>query len=189
MIPVLPFIVKSYGGGSIMYGVLLSMYPLFQFFAAPILGAWSDMLGRRPVLLISQAGTLLSWVIFAVSYVIPPIYFGPIALPLVVIMVSRIADGATGGNNSVANAYITDITKPENRSKIFSYLGGVVGLGLIIGPSIGGFTSSLGIGYLGTALVNMSISLVTLILMYFYLPESRLKWYRLSTHNFDTNFD
>ncbi len=172
MIPVLPFIVEQYGGGSLMYGILLSMYPLFQFFAAPILGAWSDLQGRRPVLLISQAGTLLSWVIFAIAYFVPNISIGSFALPLIVIMIARIADGVTGGNNSVANAYLTDITKPEERAKRFGMLGGIVGLGLIIGPAIGGYTSSLGIGYLGTALANIALSTVTLILMWYFLPET-----------------
>lgn len=172
MIPVLPFIVESYGGGSLMYGVLLSTYPFFQFFAAPILGALSDLYGRRPLLLLSQAGTLLSWVIFAVSYWLPPITIGPIALPLAVIMFSRITDGITGGNNSVANAYLADITKPEERAKTFGLLGGVVGLGLIVGPAVGGITSSTSLGYLGTALVNIAVSVVTLILMYIFLPES-----------------
>lgn len=172
MIPVLPFIVESFGGGSIMYGILLSMYPLFQFFAAPLLGAWSDVRGRRPVLLISQAGTLFSWVIFAVSYFIPHISIGPVLLPFIVILFARIFDGITGGNNSVANAFLADVTKPHERAKTFGLLGGVVGVGLIVGPAIGGFTSSWGIGYLGTSLANMVLSTITLILMYLYLPES-----------------
>ncbi len=172
MIPILPFIVRQYGGGTIMYGLLLTMYPLFQFFAAPILGAWSDMQGRRPILLISQAGTLLSWIIFAVSYVIPKISIGPLMLPLMVIMFARIADGATGGNNSVSNAYLTDIIKPHERAKVFGLLGGMVGLGLIVGPAIGGLTSSFSIGYLGTAFTNITISTITLVLMYLYLPET-----------------
>lgn len=172
MIPVLPFIVERYGGGSLMYGILLSMYPLFQFFAAPLLGAWSDLQGRRPVLLISQAGTLFSWVIFGAAYFTPHTYIGPLALPIIVIMIARIADGITGGNNSVANAYVTDITKPEDRAKMFGMLGGVVGLGLILGPAIGGYTSSSEIGYLGTVLANISLSTITLILMYYFLPET-----------------
>ena len=175
LIPVLPFIVKSYGGGSVLYGVLLSMYPLFQFFAAPILGAWSDMVGRRKVLLLSQAGTLLSWVIFGIAYFIPEIYIGPVALPLAVIMLSRITDGATGGNNSVANAYLTDITKPEDRSKTFGMLGGAFGVGLLLGPAIGGYTSSFGIGFLGVAITNVILSSITLILMYLFLPETLQK--------------
>lgn len=172
MIPVLPFIVERYGGGSVMYGLLLSMYPLFQFFAAPLLGAWSDMRGRRPVLLISQAGTLASWVIFSLAYFVPQIQIGPIVLPLAVILFSRITDGITGGNNSVANAYLTDITERDERAKVFGLLGATVGLGLIIGPAIGGYTSSLEIGYLGTGLANVTLSTITLILMYYFLPET-----------------
>jgi MFS family permease len=178
MIPVFPFIVNQYGGGSIMYGVLLAIFPIFQFFAAPVLGAYSDLYGRRPVLLISQAGTLLGWVIFASAYFLPDIYFGPLALPLLVIMLARVADGITGGNNAVANAYLIDLTKPEERAKTFGYLGGAVGIGLILGPAIGGYSSSFSIHYLGTGIVNIVISVVTLLLMYLYLPETLDKNHR-----------
>jgi len=97
-----------------MYGVILSTYPFFQFFAAPILGSLSDRYGRRPILLISQAGTMLSWVIFAVSYFVPHISIGALSVPALVIILARIADGVTGGNNAVANAYLSDITTREN---------------------------------------------------------------------------
>ena len=172
LIPVLPFIVRDYGGGAIMYGILLSMYPIFQFFSAPALGSLSDKYGRRPLLLISQAGTTLSWVIFALAYFIPDIHVGVISIPLVVIMIARCADGATGGNNSVANAYLTDLTEPTERTKIFGMMGGVVGIGLIMGPVLGGITGSWGVGFLGPCLLALSISILTLILMYYFLPES-----------------
>lgn len=172
LIPVLPFVVDEYGGGSFMYGILLSMYPLFQFFAAPILGALSDRYGRRPILLISQLGTLLSWFIFIASYFVPEITIGGIALPILVMMLARIADGATGGNNSVANAYIADISSPEQRTKMFGMAGGIVGVGLIIGPALGGISMGTSLGYLVPALIAAGISTITLIIMFFLLPES-----------------
>ncbi len=172
MIPVLPFIVSRYKGGHILYGLLLTMYPLFQFFSAPVLGALSDRYGRRPILLISQFGTVLGWLIFAVAYFVPEYYFGAVALPIVVIMLARIADGITGGNNSVANAYISDHTQAHEKTKVFGLLGGVVGLALILGPALGGYASSFGISYLGSALVLIVISTVAFILMFFFLPES-----------------
>jgi len=137
LIPILPFIIKSYGGGTVIYGIILSTYPFFQFFAAPILGSLSDRYGRRPILLISQAGTMLSWVIFAVAYFVPNVSVGIVSIPLLIIIISRIADGATGGNSAVASAYLSDITTHEEKTKAFGMVGGVVGLGLIFGPVIG----------------------------------------------------
>ena len=172
LIPILPFIIKAYGGGTIMYGVILSTYPFFQFFAAPILGTLSDRYGRRPILLISQAGTMLSWVIFAISYFVPHISIGVISIPLVIIMLARIADGVTGGNNAVANAYLSDITTQKEKTKAFGLMGGMVGLGLIVGPVIGGLTMSSLLGYLTPIVLTLAISMVTLVVMMKYLPES-----------------
>src|SRR3989344_7690195 len=123
-IPVLPFIVDRYGGGPIMYGILLSSYSMFQFLGAPLLGSLSDKYGRRPILLISQTGTLISWVIFAFAYFVPSsIHVATIPLPLAIIMLSRVVDGITGGNISVANAYVSDLTGPEEKTRIFGLLG------------------------------------------------------------------
>jgi len=176
MIPILPFIVKEYGGGTIMYGLLLSMYPFFQFFAAPILGSLSDHYGRRPILLLSQAGTMLSWVIFLGSIFTP--------WPLLLLIIARIADGITGGNNSVANAYLSDITTREEKTKAFGMLGGMVGIGMVIGPAIGGLTMSSSFGYLAPILLTLAISVVTLIIMYQYLPESLEERNRKKVLNF-----
>ncbi len=172
MIPILPFIVDQYGGGTVMYGVLLSMYPLFQFFAAPMLGTLSDFYGRRPILLISQAGTMISWIIFACSYFVPNIFIGPLSLPILVLLLARISDGATGGNNAVANAFLSDITTHDEKTKTFGMMGGIVGLGLVVGPAIGGMTMSSSIGYLAPVLLTLAVSVITLLMMYLYLPES-----------------
>ena len=172
LIPILPFIIKAYGGGTVMYGVILSTYPFFQFFAAPILGSLSDRYGRRPILLISQAGTMLSWVIFEVSYFVPHISIGALSVPALVIILARIADGVTGGNNAVANAYLSDITTREEKTKAFGLVGGVVGLGFIVGPALGGLTMSSSLGYLAPILLTLGVSIVTLIVMMQYLPES-----------------
>lgn len=172
MIPILPFIVDQYGGGPVMYGVLLSMYPLFQFFAAPMLGTLSDFYGRRPILLISQAGTMLSWVIFAISYFVPNLNLGVISLPILILLLARIADGATGGNNAVANAFLSDITTPEEKTKTFGMMGGIVGLGFIIGPALGGIMMATPIGYLAPILLTLAVSVLTLVMMYLFMPES-----------------
>jgi MFS transporter, DHA1 family, tetracycline resistance protein len=172
MLPVLPFIVEDYGAPKYVYGFLLSSYSLFQFLAAPYLGKLSDSKGRKPVLLISQAGTLMCWFVFVLAYFMPEKSIFGFALPLYIIALARVVDGITGGNNSVTQAYVADITSREEKSYVFGYLGGIVGLGLIIGPGVGGFLSSGSIGYLGTVLCALVISLVTLISIYVGLDES-----------------
>ena len=94
-----------------MYGTLLSSYSLFQALGAPYLGKLSDSIGRKKVLMISQAGTLLAWFIFGLSYFIPNTSIFGLALPLIVIAFSRVLDGITGGNNSVAQAYVVCLLK------------------------------------------------------------------------------
>ena len=173
LMPILPFVVHDYGAPEWFYGLLLTFYSAFQFFGAPFLGALSDHMGRKPVLLVSQAGTLFSWVVFALALYLPKEYqiFG-FSTALWVIALSRILDGITGGNASVTNAYVADITTPREKSYVFGYLGGVAGIGLIIGPGLGGFTSSTSWGYLGTMVTAIIISLITLISIFLWLKES-----------------
>ncbi|HEX9804506.1 MAG TPA: MFS transporter [Candidatus Dojkabacteria bacterium] len=172
LIPVLPYTVEKYGGGDLMYGIILSAYPFFQFIGAPMLGDLSDKYGRRPILLLSQLGTTLSWVIFAIAYFLEEAYIAGISVAIIVIIISRITDGITGGNNSVAMAYASDVTEPKDRTKVFGMIGGLNGLGLIIGPAIGGVSYTLGVDFLGTAIIAFIISLITLIIMYLTLTES-----------------
>lgn len=173
LIPVFPFIIEDFGGNEVTYGVLLAMYPLFQFLGAPALGSLSDTYGRRPILLISQFGTMVSWVIMAFALLVPnvPAVFG-ISYPLLVIGFARIVDGITGGNFSVANAYVADITKREHKTKIFGIIGSIVGVGLVIGPVLGGVISSSSWGFMGVILFSAILSLITLLLMHGYLPET-----------------
>jgi len=132
VIPILPFYALEYGANEFMLGLLLSSYAVAQLFGAPILGRLSDQYGRRPVLLLSAFGTFVSLLMFA------------FAQSLTVLFLSRILDGMTGGNISVAQAYITDITDDENRSKGLGLLGAAFGLGFIIGPALGGILSGIG---------------------------------------------
>lgn len=184
LIPVLPDIVIRFTGESsgLLYGLLLSSYALSQFVAAPILGTLSDRYGRRPILLLSQFGTLLSWVIFASAYFLPQdMMWGSVSVPLLVIALSRITDGITGGNISVANAWVSDRTTKEEKTKAFGLLGATFGVGFLIGPALGGLSVSTPIHFLGTALLAIVISLVTFAFIYFGLPESHAKENR-STH-------
>ncbi len=131
-IPILPFYAIDYGANEFVLGILLASYAVAQLFGAPILGRLSDQYGRRPVLLLSAFGTFLSLLMLA------------FAQSLTVLFLSRILDGLTGGNISVAQAYITDITDEENRAKGLGLLGAAFGLGFIIGPALGGILSGVG---------------------------------------------
>ncbi len=176
LIPVLPDMVGRFSEvqyPGLVYGSLISFYALSQFLAAPVFGSLSDRFGRRPLLLISQFGTMLSWVVFGLAY-----FFGDIALTnslqlgLVIIIFSRIIDGITGGNASVAQAWIADMTTPEERTRAFGLEGAIFGIGFLIGPVLGGFSYSTKYHLLGTAVVAFLISLATFILMFKKLPES-----------------
>lgn len=172
VIPILPYILKEYGGTWYLYGLLIAIYPLFQFYAAPILGSLSDYYGRRPILLLSQAGTLLSWLIFFIVFFVPNVSLGFISLPLLILLLSRAADGATGGNNAVANAYASDFIPQNERTNVYGILGGISGIAIIIGPILGGLAMTDLLGYLGPVLLAMSVSLFALIYMYLFMPES-----------------
>ena len=187
MIPVLPFIVKEANAPEYVYGLLLSSYSFFQFIGSPFLGKLSDSKGRKNILFISQLGTFLSWLIYAVAFFIPYAYLAAhefsamgkvfyLSLPLIVIAIARVIDGLTGGNVSVTNAYVSDVTTAEQKKTIFGTLGGIVGIGFVIGPAIGGLTSGYNengeFGYLGTVLTAAGISLIALLSILFYLKES-----------------
>ena len=119
----------SVQSGFVMFGFLVAIYPVMQFFATPILGQLSDRFGRKPVLALSLAGTSLGYALFATGIVIKNI-------PL--LFLSRALDGITGGNLSVAQASIADVTKPEDRTKNFGLIGAAFGVGFIVGPFLGG---------------------------------------------------
>lgn len=175
LLPIAPYIVEKFGGNAILYGVILSAYSFFQFIASPFLGSLSDKYGRKPILIISHIGTLLSWVIFGLAFVLPQYYLLGINTALWILIISRVCDGITGGNVSVATAYIADITDQKNKTKAYGLESAFWALGFILGPVIGAYSSThLGIGYLGTVLIAFSISTITLICMIYFLPESNL---------------
>ncbi len=159
IIPVLPQIALSFESNTTMLGLLMAAYSFAQFIAAPLLGSLSDAYGRRPVLILSKCGTVLSYLILAFSK------------SYLLFLVARLMDGFTGGNISVARAYVADITKPENRSQGMAVIGIAFGFGFIVGPAIGGFLYSNSSGHLVPALVAGGLSLVAAVLTYLYLPE------------------
>ncbi len=126
MVPLLPFYAIHTGASAFEVGLLLSVYSLCQLLAGSPLGEWSDRIGRRPVLLISQVGTLAGYVLLAMSH------------QLWLIFLARIIDGLTSGNISVAQAYVSDNTSRGNRTKAFGIVGAAFGLGMLLGPTLGG---------------------------------------------------
>jgi MFS transporter, DHA1 family, tetracycline resistance protein len=133
------------------------MYAICQLIAGPILGQLSDRTGRRPVLLISQAGTLAGFILLAVS------------TQVWMIFLARAIDGATAGNLSIAQAYISDVTKPENRAKSFAMIGVAFGFGFLVGPAISGFLASY--GYQAPILAACTLSFLSILCTFFLLPR------------------
>lgn len=173
LFPVLPFIVKSYNQPEVVLWILLGTFSLFQFLASPVMGVLSDMYGRKPVLLITQFGTFLSWIILAgASFFDNTLLLGVISLPILIIFLSRVFDGITGGNASVAQAILADMSLPSERTKVFGMNGAVFGLSLIVWPALGGLSMASSYWYLATAILGWFISLVTLLLMFYFLKES-----------------
>ena len=148
VLPFLVFLVTRWGGNALVYGVMGATYSAFQLIGAPILGRWSDLYGRKKILLLSQTGTLASWVVFVTAFFVPvrPLLrvesdiLGTftLTLPLVVLFVARAADGITGGNISVANAYLADVTEESQRSTNFGKMAASSNFGLHPGPRYGG---------------------------------------------------
>lgn len=185
ILPFLAFLVIDFGGNEIMYGFIAAIYPLFQMFGAPLLGNWSDKIGRKKVLLISQAGTLLSWLIFLLAFVMPieEVFsfetenLGLIAMtaPLLIIVLARAMDGLTGGNISVANAYLSDVTEESERKKSFGQMSSAMSLGFIVGPTIAGLLASFPNGNELTIYVTIGISIFGLAAIWFWLPDVPMK--------------
>ncbi len=181
VVPFLVILVTKWGGNAVVYGVLAATYSFFQLFGAPVLGRLSDRIGRRKVLLFSQLGTLLSWGVFLLAFVLPTnvlatvsgSFFGDFAitLPLLVLFLARAADGLTGGNVSVSNAYLADVTHEEDRSKNFGRMAISGNLGFIIGPALAGLLGATLLGEVLPVLAAFGISAAALLLIQFGLKE------------------
>ena len=183
VLPFLVFLVIDFGGNAIIYGILAAIYPAFQLIGAPILGRWSDIYGRKKVLLVSNGGTLIGWIFFLFALFLPvenlfsidSSLFGTFAitLPLLVLFFARAIDGITGGNISVANAYLADISSDENRSKNFGKMAVSSNLGFIVGPALAGILGATIYQEILPVLAALFLSLLTLIVIGFALKESK----------------
>jgi DHA1 family tetracycline resistance protein-like MFS transporter len=156
--PVTPYLIRRYNNAALAVTLVTVVYAAAQFLAAPLMGKLGDRYGRRPVLLISLFGQAVGYAIFGVGGALWVLYLG------------RLIGGITGGNFSTANAYIADVSKPEERAKNFTLIGIAWSLGLILGPAAGGALGQLDKTL--PAFVAAVLSLLNVLLGYFLLPES-----------------
>jgi len=163
IIPVLPHLIDEFLGGDVAraarwYGAFATVFMAMQFFFSPVQGALSDRFGRRPVILFSNLGLGLDFVLMAVAQTLPLLFIG------------RVVSGIASASFSTANAYIADVTPPEKRAKAFGMIGMAFGIGFVIAPAIG--------GVLGEAhprapfWVAAGLSLANFAYGFFVLPES-----------------
>ncbi|MGA2595492.1 MAG: MFS transporter [Bryobacteraceae bacterium] len=157
ILPLLPFYAEKLGASPTVVGLLVSTYALCQLVAGPMLGRMSDHVGRRPLLLVSQAGTFIGFLILAY------------ANQLWLVFLSRAIDGLTAGNLSLAQAYISDVTKPEERAKSFALIGIAFGLGFLVGPGVSGYLS--GFNYRYPIFGAAGLSFTSILCTYFLLPS------------------
>jgi DHA1 family tetracycline resistance protein-like MFS transporter len=161
IIPLLPLYATAFGAGAFMIGALGAAYPIMQFIGAPILGRLSDRFGRKPILIISQIGTLLGFIILG------------LANGLWLLFLARLVDGISGANISTAQAAITDSTNEKTRTQGLGLLGAAFGLGFIIGPVIAFVSLALsGNDYRVPAFVAAGFSLLSILLTVFWFHET-----------------
>ena len=165
VLPLLPIFAKTLEASGFVIGLLMAAYSAMQFIFAPVWGRLSDRIGRRPVLLFSTAGAAISYVIFAIGSG----QEGKTAL--VLLFASRLFAGVCGANITVAQAYIADITPPEERSKKMGLVGMAFGLGFIFGPALGGLGLKFG-GITAPGWIAAALCGLNFIFAYARLPES-----------------
>jgi multidrug resistance protein len=162
LIPQLGVYGVKFGASPFTVGLLISVYSLLQLVAAPVLGRLSDRYGRRPVLLLSQVGSLAGYLLFAFAQSLPLLFL------------ARVIDGVSGGNIATAQAVVADITPPEERARGMGVIGAAFGLGFVLGPALGGFLGAWG-GNLAIGLFAAGLVALNLVCTFLFLPESRVE--------------
>jgi DHA1 family tetracycline resistance protein-like MFS transporter len=160
VIPFLPLYAEEYGPSPLLFGLLMASYSAMQFVAAPVLGRLSDRFGRRPVLLVSLAGSVVGYLLFA------------FAGSITVLFASRIIDGISGGNIATAQAVIADITDEGDRARGMGIIGAAFGLGFICGPAVAALLVGIALWLPGVAAAVTSLTALILVLV--KLPETNL---------------
>jgi predicted MFS family arabinose efflux permease len=173
LIPILYLYGRQFGLNDFETSLLFSMFSLAQFFATPVIGKLSDRFGRKPLLVISLAGT-----------VIANLWAGS-ATTAWVLFCARTLDGLTGGNSSVAQAVISDITDESNRARGFGLFAAAFGLGFVLGPVVSLLAQQISLG--AAFLVSGAIAFIALIMTLLFLPETLTQ--RISTNIFDLGLD
>lgn len=158
ILPLLPYIAERFEASPLQIGLLTAVYSFFQLVASPILGRLSDRYGRKKLLIISQLGSAFGYLLLGLAGNLPLLFL------------SRIIDGITGGNISIAQAYIADVTTKKNRAQGMGLMGAAFGLGFIFGPAIGGALSK--ISYSTPAYFATAVSLLTVLTTIFFLKET-----------------
>jgi multidrug resistance protein len=164
VLPLLPYYAKTLGATAFETGFLFSIYSIAQMFASPIWGRWSDRVGRRPVMLISTLGASLAYLAFAFSHT----YW--------LLFASRLLAGVMGGNIAAAQAYVADVTAPQNRAKGMGMIGAAFGIGFTLGPAIAALLLQVGLAdrpYLFPGLFAAGMSILSFAFVLFRLPESK----------------
>jgi len=183
ILPLLPYYAKAFGATPLVTGLLVASYAAAQLVGAPLLGRLSDRYGRRPMLLTSIFGSFLGFLLLAAAAplaawlasnvaALAGVEAAPLGSGLAVglLFISRMVDGLTGGNLSIAQAYITDVTDANSRAQGLGLVGAAFGLGFIIGPALGGLLSQWGYGV--PALAAAGLSLFNMLSVALRLPES-----------------
>ena len=161
IIPLMPLYATSFNATPLMIGFLGATYPIFQFVGAPVLGRLSDRFGRRPILLISQIGTMIGFLVLG------------FAGSLWMLFLSRIIDGISGANISTAQAAISDSTTEKTRTQGLGLLGAAFGLGFVVGPIIAFISLAASQNnYHVPAFVAAGFSLLAILLTWIWLPET-----------------
>ena len=168
IIPLLPFYAEHFGASALAVGLLSTSFSAAQFLFAPFWGRLSDRIGRRPVILVGLVGSAASYALFA------------LADSLWMLFVARTLSGIAGANIPTAQAFIADLTTPENRARGMGMIGAAFGLGFVFGPAIGGFLSQW--GYAAPAWFAAALSFANFVAAIFVLPESRPREARGDDH-------
>jgi DHA1 family tetracycline resistance protein-like MFS transporter len=158
VLPLIPFLGLSLGLTPIQIGLIISVFSFCQLFASPITGKLSDRFGRKPLFILSQLSTLAGFLLLG------------FATTAILLVVARLIDGLLGSNMTVSQAYISDITEPRHRTRVYGYSSGVFGAGMIFGPFISGVLSR--IDYSVPMFLAAAVTLVSIVLVILFLSET-----------------
>ncbi len=159
VIPILPFYVTEFGASATTVTFMFAVFSFFSFLSSPLLGAWSDRIGRRPMLILSITSTAIGWIVFASAHTVWQLFLG------------RIIDGMAAGNFSTAQSYMVDISKDEKeRTKNLGIIGAAFGVGFILGPLIGGVLSKVSHSF--PFWIAGALAATNATMAYFFLPET-----------------